>query len=106
MDLKIDFDSEEVASKLKEAIMSSTFEAMFKKAVEEEISSLTKSNGWGSMDTGVRNLIRSFIQNQCTEVLKERKDEITALIRVKFEEQKLEELAGRFIDKIRVDNSY
>lgn len=43
MDIKIDFNPEDVAAKLKEAIMTSTFEEIFKNAVKTEIDNLTKT---------------------------------------------------------------
>lgn len=109
MDLKLDFDAAKIAEKMQEAIMTSTFKEMFTKAAQTEIDALAKGTGtWGSGTSGIQQLVRTFIQSECRDILEtEWKDKIRELIKLRLTEgDQIDKLVTECLDSMRFKGSY
>jgi hypothetical protein len=107
MDIKLDFNSEEVAAAIKQALLGSAFEKLFKGAIENALNELSKANGWGTFTREIDNMIKQHMMNTARELLlAEHGEKIRELIKTKLNEMKLEEFANSFVDKIKFNTGY
>lgn len=103
MDIKLDFDPKEIADKMHEAIISTTFKEIFSKAVTEECKRLTESN-WNT-NSIIQNAVRSYIEMTIRSMLNtEYKEQIENVIREKITGEKLESICDELVGKIKVGN--
>lgn len=103
MEFKLDFDPEEMAKKMSDAIVQSTFKTLFEKAVQEEIDRLNKST-WDRHSI-IRTTVESFIKDCMNDILhKEYEEMIKNKLREGMSGEKLDQLVSEFVMKIRVGN--
>jgi len=99
MDIKVDFNPEDVAKKLAEAIASSSLNALFETAIKKHIDSLNNSSGW--MEKVIDDVVRQMTSDVIHTVYNENyREQIRQLILKKFTDEKLEGLVSRFLDKL------
>lgn len=105
MEIKLDFNPEEVAQKMTEAIITSTFKEIFAKAVTEECKRLTE-NSW-SANNVIQTAVREYMRDTIRGLLNtEYKEQIGALIRTKITGERLEKLTDELVEKIIVESRY
>lgn len=105
MDIKLDFDPKEIAEKMHDAIISSTFKEIFSKAVTEECKRLTENN-WNS-NSIIQNAVKEYFQITIRSMLEsEYKEQIESLIREKITGERLEKLCAELVEKIKVESRY
>lgn len=105
MDIKLDFNPEEVAQKMTEAILTSTFKEIFAKAVTEECKKLTESS-WNT-NSIIQNAVKNYFEITIRQMLQtEYKEQIEALIREKITGERLTELCDQLVEKIKVGDRY
>jgi hypothetical protein len=103
MDIKLDFDPKEIAEKMHEAIISSTFKEIFSKAVTEECKRLTEAN-WNT-NSIIQNSVRNYFEITIHSMLNtEYKEQIENVIREKITKERLETLCEELVQKIKVQN--
>ncbi len=105
MDIKLDFDPKEIADKMHEAIISTTFKEIFSKAVTEECKRLTESS-WNTNNI-IQNAVKNYFEITIRSMLNtEYKEQIENLIREKITGERLEKLCEELIEKIKVESRY
>ena len=91
MDIKLDFDPTEIAEKMHEAIINSTFKDIFSKAVTDECKRLTE--GQWNAQTIIQNAVRNYIEITIRAMLNsEYNEQIEDIVRGKITGEKLESL--------------
>jgi hypothetical protein len=104
MEIQLNLDPAEIAKKLTESLTNQAFTELFKKSVEEELKVITSSN-WNNGDSVMRRAVRSFLEAQMYKVLNEEYTEVAKnIIRKKFDENKLAELAEKFVERIKLSD--
>lgn len=105
MALEIKLDEQQVAEEISKTIFSSTFKALFDKAVEEEIKKLTASSNWGSTNNAIiANVVQSYMADTMRTLLRtEYEAVIKEAIIKKISEIKLDFLVGEFVDRLKLD---
>lgn len=107
MDIKLDFNSEEVAAAIKTALLGSAFEKLFKEAVNKSLDELAKQSGWGSFNRQIDDMVKNHMINVARELLvSEHGPQIRELIKTKLAAMKLEEFAETFVDKVKFNSGY
>jgi hypothetical protein len=105
MDIKLDFDPKEIAEKMHEAIISTTFKEIFSKAVTDECKRLTESS-WNA-NSIIQNAVKNYIEITIRSMLNtEYKEQIENVIREKITGEKLEKLCEELVEKIKVESRY
>ena len=105
MDIKLDFDSEEIAKKLHEAIINSTFEKLFTDAVKVEIQRLSETS-WSAQNI-VSSVVKDYVRQAMRDILEsEYKETILKMVRAKITDERLDKLASELADKIIVESRY
>jgi hypothetical protein len=105
MDIKLDFDPKEIADKMHEAIISTTFKEIFSKAVTEECKRLTESS-WNT-NSIIQNAVKNYFEITIRSMLNtEYKEQIENLIREKITGERLEKLCEELVEKIKVESRY
>jgi hypothetical protein len=107
MDIKLDFNSEEVAAAIKQALLGTAFEKLFRDAIQKSLDELSKSTGWGTFTREIDAMIKQHMMNTARELLlAEHGEAIREIIKTKLQETKLDEFASTFVDKIKFNTSY
>lgn len=101
MEFKLDFNPEEVAQKMTEAIVTSSFKEMFSKAVEAECKRITEGS-WNTQSV-IQIAIKDYFTYRIREMLNtEYREQIDNLIKESLTGEKLKELADQLVEKIKV----
>jgi hypothetical protein len=102
MDIKLNFEAKEIAEKLHEAIITTSFKEIFSKAVELECKRLTEGD-WNT-DSIIRGAVKNYFEITIREMLNnEYQEPIKDIIRKQITGERLDNLCEELVEKIKVE---
>jgi basic membrane lipoprotein Med (substrate-binding protein (PBP1-ABC) superfamily) len=102
MDIKLNFEAKEIAEKLHEAIITTSFKEIFSTAVEQECKRLTEGN-W-STDNIIRGAVKNYFEITIRQMLNEEyQEQIKGIIRKQITGERLDNLCEELVEKIKVE---
>lgn len=103
MEVNLNIDPAELAKKITEALTNEAFSDLFKKAVEDTLTELSKKEY--SNDSIIKRTVKEFFTKKMVEVLEQEYSErAKEICRATITDGKLQELANVFASRIRLSD--